>query len=69
LFDLLGFYYAPSASCVSVFSFCLIYYAWGLLFAGCNVVVPLICESISRGSGQTEHNKNPKDQTNEEENG
>ena len=42
LFGLVGFYLAPSsAAYFSVFSFCLIYCVWGLLSAGCRVVVPL----------------------------
>ena len=28
--------------CFSVFSFCLTYFVWGLLFAGCRFVVPVV---------------------------
>ena len=43
LFVLVGFYLAPSsAAYFSVFSFCLTYCVWGLLFAGCRFLVPVI---------------------------
>ena len=36
-------YFASSTSmCFSVFSFCLTYCVWGLLFAGCRFVVPVV---------------------------
>ena len=31
-----------SAAYFCVFSFCLTYYVWGLLFAGCRFVVPVV---------------------------
>ena len=43
LFGLLGFYLAPSSAvCFCVFSFCLTYCVWGLLFSGCSFVVPFV---------------------------
>ena len=43
LFGLLGFYFVPSSAVYfSVFSFCLSYCVWGLLFAGCRFVVPIV---------------------------
>ena len=33
---------SSSAMCFSVFSFCLSYCVWGLLFAGCRFVVPFV---------------------------
>ena len=40
LFGLLGFYLAPSSAvCLSVFSFCLTYCDWGLIFASCRFIV------------------------------
>ena len=39
----MGFYLAPSSAvCFSVFSFCLTYCVWGLLFAGCRFVVSVV---------------------------
>ena len=41
--DLVGFYLVPSSAvCFSVFSFCLTYCVWGLLFTGCMFVVPIV---------------------------
>ena len=43
LFGPVGFYLAlSSAVCLSVFSFCLTYCVWGLLFAGCRFAVPIV---------------------------
>ena len=43
LFGLVGFHLAlSSAVCFSVFSFCLTYCVWSLLFAGCRFVVPVV---------------------------
>ena len=43
LFGLVGFYLAPSSAvCFSVFSVCLTYCVWDLLFAGCRFVVPIV---------------------------
>ena len=43
-FGLVSFYHVPSsATCSSVFSFCLIYCVWSLLSAGWMVVAPLDC--------------------------
>ena len=43
LFGLVGFYLAPSSAvCFSVFSLCLSYCVWGLLFAGCRFIVPFV---------------------------
>ena len=44
LFGLVGFYHALSSACFFVFSFCLIYCVWGLLFVGLNIIVPLTFE-------------------------
>ena len=39
----MGFYLAPSSAVYfSVFSFCLTYCVWGLLFAGCRFIVPVV---------------------------
>ena len=39
----MDFYLAPSSAvCFSVFSFCLTYCVWGLHFAGCRFVVPIV---------------------------
>ena len=43
LFGLVGFYLAPSSAVrFSVFSFFLTYCVWGLLFAGCRFIVPVV---------------------------
>ena len=43
LFGLVCFYLAPSSAVYFfVLSFCLIYCVWGLLFAGCRFVVPVV---------------------------
>ena len=43
LFGLVGFYLARSSTAYfSVFSFCLIYCVWGLLFSGCRFIVPIV---------------------------
>ena len=43
LFGLVGFYLAPSSAvCSSVFSVCLTYCVWGVLFAGCWFIVPVV---------------------------
>ena len=42
-FGLVCFYLSPSSAvCFSVFSFYLTYCVWGLLFAGCSFVVPVV---------------------------
>ena len=39
----MGFYLASSsAAYFSVFSFCLTYFVWGLLFTGCRFIVPIV---------------------------
>ena len=47
----MGFYLSPSsAAYFSVFSFCLTYCVYGLLSAGCRVIVPLasvVCPLVS----------------------
>ena len=43
LFGLVGFCLAPSPIvCFSVFSFCITYCVWGLLFTGCMFIVPVV---------------------------
>ena len=43
LFGLMGFYLAPSsAAYFSIFSFCLTFCVWGLLFTGCRLIVPIV---------------------------
>ena len=45
LFGLVNFYHVPSsAAYFSVFSFCLIYCVWSLLFVGWKIIVPLTFE-------------------------
>ena len=44
----MGFYLAPSSAvCFCVFSFCLTYCVWGLLFTGCRFVVPIVFLCLS----------------------
>ena len=39
----MGFYLAPSSAvCFCVFSFCLTYCVWGVLFTGCKFVVNVV---------------------------
>ena len=43
LLGLVGFYLAPSSAvCFTVLSFCLTYCVWGLLFAGCRFIFPVV---------------------------
>ena len=50
LFGLVGFYLFPSSAvCFSVFSFCLTYCVWGLLFVGCRFLVLLFLLSAPSG--------------------
>ena len=43
LFDLVGFYLVPSSVVYfSVFSFCLTYSIWDLLFSVCRFIVPVV---------------------------
>ena len=45
----MGFYLAPSSAAdFSVFSFCLTYCVWGLLFAGCRFVVPVVFDDYTQ---------------------
>ena len=42
-FGLVSLYLAPSSAvCFSVFSFCLTYCVWGLLFAACWFIIPVV---------------------------
>ena len=52
MFDLVGFYLGPSsAAYFSVFSICLTYCVWGLLFAGCKFIVPIVFGVCSQWVG------------------
>ena len=52
IFSLFVWFGIPwSAACFSVFSLCLIFCVWGLLYVGCKIIVPLTCGACSHCVG------------------